>query len=63
MVIGIGKKVKIDLAEPVFHNNGVIYYSGYVNGVYTHFLTYDKMPKADIKRKLLEKYEKDGYVL
>lgn len=63
MVIGMGKKVKIDLIEPTFQASGVIYYAGYVNGVYTHILSYDRMSKADTKRKLLDKYVQNGHIL
>ena len=47
---------KIDILDPICNPNGVIYYSGFVYGEYTHFLGYDKLTKKEIKTKLLDKY-------
>lgn len=55
----MANKTKIDLYEPNYNINGVIYYSGIVNGVYTHFLGFDRLNKKQIKTKLLEKYNRD----
>lgn len=53
---------KIELLEPISNAGGTIYYAGFVNGLYTHFLGYDKLTKKEIKDKLLDKYNKDGYL-
>lgn len=54
--------VKIEVLEPINNGNGIIYYAGFVNGLYTHFLGYDELTKKEIKQKLLDKYNKDGYL-
>jgi hypothetical protein len=53
---------KIELLEPVYNNCDTIYYAGFVNGVYTHFLGYDKLSKKEQKSKLLDTYKKLGYL-
>lgn len=52
-------KVKIKLIEPQFNASGTIYYAGFVNGVWTHFLSLDKLSRQDVKTKLLEKFKKE----
>lgn len=47
---------KIDILDPICNPSGVIYYAGFINGEYTHFLSYDKLNKKQIKSKLLDKY-------
>lgn len=53
---------KIELLEPIHNHSGIIYYAGFVNGVYTHFLGYDKLTKKEQKSKLLDTYKKLGYL-
>lgn len=52
-------KVKIDLIEPQYNACGTIYYAGFVNGLWTHFLSLDKLSKREIKQQLLEKFKKE----
>lgn len=47
---------KINILEPIHNGSGVIYYQGFVNGSYIHFLGYNKLTKREIKVKLLDKY-------
>ena len=47
---------KITILNPIYNISGTIYYAGYVNGEYCHFLSLDKLSKREIKCKLLEKY-------
>lgn len=47
---------KISILNPIYNMGGTIYYCGFVNGEYTHFLSLDKLSKREIKCKLLEKY-------
>ena len=54
--------VKIKLLEPTFNSNGTIYYCGFINGVYTHFLGYDKLKKKEIKELLLKTYKNKGHL-
>lgn len=54
--------VKIELLEPTSNLNGIIYYCGFVNGVYIHFLGYDKLKKKEIKENLLKTYKDKGYL-
>lgn len=53
---------KITIVDEICNAGGTIYYAGFVNGVYTHFLSYDKLKKSEIKSKLLDKYNKTGYL-
>lgn len=49
---------KFDILEPICNECGTIYYAGFVNGVYTHILSYNKLNTKEIKEKLLAKYRK-----
>ena len=55
--------VKIEVLEPVCSPSGVFYCAGYVRGVYMHFLSYDRLSKAEIKNKLLDKYKKENILI
>lgn len=55
-------RAKIEILEPIYSPAGTIYYAGFVNGVYHHFLSLDKMSKREIKSCLLKLY-KEGRVL
>ena len=56
-------KAKIDILEPISNGSGTIYYTGFVNGVHTHFIGYDRLTKKELKEKLLRKHIKDGYLV
>ena len=49
---------KIEVLEPICNASGVIYYAGFVNSEYAHFLGYDKLSKREIKENLLSAYER-----
>ena len=50
---------KIQISSEIYNNGGTIYYAGWVNDEYVHFLSYDKLSKNEIKSKLLDKYNKE----
>ena len=52
---------KVELLEPINNQCGTIYYAGFVNGSYTHFLGYDKLKTKEIKEKLLAIYRKNHF--
>lgn len=49
---------KIIALEPIGNINGIFYCAGFVNDKYLHFLADYKPQKAQIKSKLLTKYNK-----
>ena len=49
---------KIQVSSEIYNMGGTIYYAGWVNDTYIHFLSLDKLSKSDIKSKLLDKYNK-----
>ena len=49
---------KIEVTSEIYNKGGTIYYAGFVNGEYVHFLSLDKLPKGRVKSKLLDKYNK-----
>lgn len=49
---------KIDILEPIHNGCGTIYYAGFVNGEYVKFLADYKLSRSEIKRKLLDRYNK-----
>ena len=50
---------KIEPLEPIYNKGGTIYYAGWVNDEYVHFLSLDKLSRSDVKSKLLKKYNKE----
>lgn len=50
---------KIQVSSEIYNKGGTIYYAGWVNDEYVHFLSYDKLSKGEIKSKLLKKYNKE----
>ena len=56
-------KAKIDILEPISNGSGTIYYTGFVNGVHTHFIGYNKLSKRELKEELFKKHIKDGYLV
>ena len=56
-------KAKITILEPIYNCSGTIYYAGFVNDIYTHFLGYNKLNKKELKIQLLKKYIKDGFLV
>lgn len=49
---------KIQVSSEIYNKGGTIYYAGWVNDTYVHFLSYDKLSKGQIKSKLLDRYNK-----
>ena len=50
---------KIQVSSEIYNNGGTIYYAGWVNDEYVHFLSLDKLSRSDVKSKLLKKYNKE----
>ena len=50
---------KIEVSSEIYNKGGTIYYAGWVNDTYVHFLSLDKLSKSEIKNKLLKKYNKE----
>lgn len=50
---------KIQVSSEIYNKGGTIYYAGWVNNEYVHFLSYNKLSKSEIKSKLLDKYNKE----
>ena len=46
------------LSSEIYNKGGTIYYAGWVNDTYIHFLSLDKLSKGQVKSKLLDKYNK-----
>ena len=56
-------RAKIDLLEPICNSSGTFYYAGFINDIYTHFLSYDRLSKKSVKVKLLKRFLASGYLL
>lgn len=51
---------KITVSEPIMGQSGMFYCAGFVNDTYVHFLTDTKPTRKELKRKLLNKYNREN---
>lgn len=49
---------KIEVLDPICNSSGAVYYGGFVNGKYAHFMSYNRLTTKQIMQKLIDIYEK-----
>lgn len=53
------ERLKIDVMEPECNECGTIYFAGFVNDEYVHFLGYERLTLREIKNKLVQIYNEE----